>query len=454
MTNQNNFTEGNIKQQLFRFAIPIFFANLLQTSYQLIDSLWVGNLLGAKALAALALSGPVIFTVLSFIIGVNSATITVISQKKGVDDKEGLKDALNSFVFVLGLLAVLFGVLGWFFAPDLLRFLGAPPSIMKSAVSYLRINFVGILFLFGYNFISSVLRAMGDSKTPVRFVMLAVLLNTVLDPLLIHTLHLGIDGAAVATVLSQGAAFGYGILFSILKAGVPFSYPSVPSLQQVKTIGKLGIPAGLQMMTISAGTASITGVAAGFGQNVLAGFGASQRINNLIMIPIFTMGTAVTSMAGQNIGAKKWQRVSEITKEALKGILLISLSIGLIVFIFSGQLMHLFVRNQETITFGSAYLKSVAFLYVFLGINFVLNGVVRAAGAMFQILILNLISFWLLRFPLSYLFSRWFGPIGIGYGMGLSFVLSSFFAMAYYRWGKWRNIQLFKDGKEPKEANR
>jgi putative MATE family efflux protein len=283
-------------------------------------------------------------------------------------------------------------------------------------------------------------------------VTLSVVLNAVLDPLFIETFHLGINGAAIATVLSQGAAFIYGILYSIIKAGVPFSIPRIPSVQQMKTIGKLGIPAGLQMMTISAGTASITGVAAGFGQSVLAGFGASQRINNLIMIPIFTLGTAVTSMSGQNIGAKKWSRVSEITKQALTGIFIISLSIGLLVFIFSNQLIQLFVNDQETIKFGSSYLKSVAFFYVFLGINFVLNGVIRASGAMFQILILNLISFWLLRFPLSFFFSRWFGAIGIGYGMGLSFVISSLFAIGYYKWGHWREIELFRDKDEKKSG--
>ncbi|WP_078551546.1 MATE family efflux transporter [Bacillus alkalicellulosilyticus] len=435
---QIDFTTGRISRKMLLFSWPIFFANLLQTSYQFIDSLWVGNLLGAGALGAISISATVIFTILSFIIGVNGASLTILSQYRGAKDEEGLKKALNAFVFVLGTMTLVLSLVGFLFAGPILSFLGTPDSIYPVALSYLQINFIGILFLFGYNFIGTVLRAMGDSKTPVRFVLIAVILNTVLDPLFIAGFNMGIEGAALATIVSQGIAFIYGLWFSIRKADVPFSKPQLPSKLQFIQLFKLGLPSGLSMMAISGGVMAIMGVVATFGEEVVAGFGAAQRIDSLIMLPAMTLGSAVNSMAGQNIGANQWRRVSEITKNGIYLILSVTLLISTIAFIWSRFFISLFIDDPETIEFGASYLRTVAFFYPFLGINFVLNGIVRAAGAMVPVLVLNIISFWLLRYPLTYLFAKWYGEQGIALGMGVSFIISSFIASGYYLFGKWR----------------
>src|SRR5690625_3603593 len=221
----HDFTQGNVLKQLVIFSGPIMVTNLLQTSYQIVDSLWIGNLLGAQALGAVAVSSTIIFTVLSFVIGLNNAALTILSQQKGMDDQQGLKRYLNAFVVILSIMAISLSFLGFFFSEALLNIIGTPKEIMSSAKSYLQINFVGILFLFGYNFISTVLRAIGDSKTPLRFVMIAVILNIVLDPLLIAGFKLGINGAAIATILAQGSAFLYGIIHVLSKDLAPFSIP-------------------------------------------------------------------------------------------------------------------------------------------------------------------------------------------------------------------------------------
>ncbi len=439
-----DFTEGSIMKKMIFFSWPIFFGNLLQSSYQIIDSLWVGNLLGAEALGAIAISSTVIFTVLSFIIGINGATLTVLSQRKGQKDEEGLKASLNTFVFVLGSLAIIMGVVGFFLAPYILRFMGTPDTIMPMALSYLQINLIGIVLLFGYNFIGTVLRALGDSKTPLRFIMMAVALNAVLDPLFIYVLDLGINGAAYATIVSQGSAFIFGLLYSILKRGVPFSIPFLPPLEEFKRVFKLGLPSGLSMMAISAGVLAIMTVVTAFGDTVVAGYGAAQRIDSLIMLPALTLGSAINSMAGQNIGARKWERVGDIAKSGMILILVVTITISLFVFLSAEYLMRMFVDDQATIEFGTVYLQWVAFFYPFLGINFVLNGIVRAAGAMFQVLVLNILSFWILRFPLAWFFSSWLGAEGIALGIGVSFIISSLFAVGYYRFGKWRKIDLFE----------
>ncbi|WP_226667955.1 MATE family efflux transporter [Metabacillus litoralis] len=444
--NQHDFTSGNIIKQIWIFSLPIMLTNLLQISFQFIDSLWVGNLLGANALGAIAVSGTVIFTILSFIIGVNNAALTILSQQKGKGNDEGLKSYINAFVVLLFFLSCLLGVLGFFSSEKILVLLSTPPSMIADASAYLQINFIGIIFLFGYNFVSTVLRSLGDSKSPVRYVVIAVILNAILDPLFLYVFKLGIEGAAYATILSQGIAFLYGIFDTIKRQLVPFTFPKVPKMNEAQTIMKLGIPSGLQMMVISAGVMAIMSVVNSFGDNVVAGFGAAQRLDSLIMLPAMALGTAVNSMAGQNIGANKWERVHKIAKFGVMFTFGIILVISSIVFFFAESAIRLFIDDKESLLFGQSYLQLVAFFYPFLGINFILNGIVRAAGAMFQVLLLNILSFWLLRYPLSYLCSQWLGEDGIAIGMGISFIVSSVIAFSYYKFGNWDKKEVIHEG--------
>lgn len=447
MKNQYDFTEGNILKQLIFFSGPIILANLLQTSYQVVDSLWIGNLLGADALGAVAISGAIIFTMLSFVIGLNNAALTILSQQKGKGSQQGLKNYLNAFVVTLTILAILFSVFGYILSEQLLKLLGTPDTLFPLAMDYLRINFVGMLFLFGYNFISTVLRSIGDSKSPLKFVMIAVILNVFLDPLFIAGLNLGVKGAAYATIVAQGIAFIYGMYFVLRHKLAPFQLPRKPKLQEVKLILNLGIPAGLQMSVISAGSAAIMSVVTVFGGSVVGGFGAAQRIDSIIMLPAHALGTAVNSMAGQNIGVSNWKRVHQITKYGLLYNLTIMCLIGIIVVIFAEFGVKLFIQEDEAVKFATQYLRIMAFCFPFLGINFILNGVVRASGAMYQVLVLNIISFWVLRYPLTYLFSNIYDEVGIAFGLGTSFIISSILASAYYRYGKWREKELFQANK-------
>lgn len=438
----HDFTQGSIFSKMLLFSGPLFLTNILQTSYQFIDSIWVGNLLGAEGLGAVSISATVIFTVLSFIIGINRASLTVLSQQKGKNDEESLKESINSFIVILTVLSLSFGLIGYLISGGVLKLLGAPEDIFSSAKSYLQINFIGILFLFGYNFIGTVLRGLGDSKTPIIFVVIAVILNTILDPLFIAYFNMGIEGAAYATIVSQGAAFAFGVIYSISKKKIPFVRVHIPEKKYVKTVLKLGLPSGFQMMVISGGFMAIMSVVTTFGEDAVAGFGAANRIDSLIMIPAFALGSAVNSMAGQNIGAEKWERVGEIAKLSITLIIGVMFLFSLFVFLMGESLIKLFVDDPETVEFGGMYMKTIAFFYPFLGINFVLNGIVRAAGAMVQILVLNIISFWVLRFPISKGLSMWLGEIGIPLGIGISMVLSSILSMLYYRYGKWHDTKV------------
>lgn len=445
LSKRHDFTQGNILKQLIIFSGPIMLADLLQTSFQVIDSIWIGNLLGANALGAVAIASSILLTVLSFVIGINNATLAVLSQQKGRGDREGLKSYLNAFVLILTTLAVVLSVIGYFTAIPLLKLLGTPLEMLEPAKVYLQIHYLGIIFLFGYNFISTVLRAVGDSKTPLRFVLIAVILKTILAPLFISVFKWGIEGAALATITAQGIAFLYGLIHVYRRKLAPFSLPFIPKAKEVRLILNLGIPSGLQMAVIFAGSAAVMSVVTNFGGDVVAGFGASQRLDSLLLLPAHALSIAVSSMAGQNIGIRNWNRVRTIAKYGVIYNLIFMLSIATLVVIFAEYGVRMFIQEEAAVQFGTEYLRIIAFCFPFIGMNFILNGIVRASGAMYQVLILNFISFWVLRFPLTSFFSVHFGEKGIAIGMGASFILSSIFAALYYFFGKWREKELFKE---------
>ena len=439
-----DFTQGPVYRQLYRFALPILLANFLQLLMPLISSLWVGNLLDSAAFGAVTIGTTVTNVVLAFVIGMNNATLTIFAQLKGRGEKGQIHAYLSAFIVILLLLSLLTAALGYIYVAPLLLLLNAPEAILGIAADYLRIVFLGVLFLVGYNFIGTVLRAFGDSRTQLHFVLVASGVNAVLTPLLISGLGMGLAGAASATVLAQAAAFLYSLLWLNRKFGRHSFRLQLPRLSQARTILRLGIPSGFQMIVIHAGITAVLSIVNTFGEDVVAGFGAAQRLDNIILLPGIALGVAVNAMAAQNIGSQNWRRVAQITRAGLVYNLGVMLAIAGILFAFAGPLVRLFIQEADSVAFGESYLRTIALFYPFIGLNFILNGVVRGAGAMFQVLVLNIISLWLLRVPLTYLATSLFAEAGIALGMGASLLLSALFATAYYCWGGWRERKLFE----------
>ena len=438
-----NFTEGSIARKLGGFALPILLANLLQASMLLINGLWVGNLLGSAAFGAVAIGTTVMMVVLAFAIGVNNATLTVFAQLRGEGSQAAIRAYLSAFVIILTLLSAMIGVTGFVFTDVLLNLLDTPTEIHAAAKVYLRINFAGAFLLVGYNFIGTVLRAFGDSKTPLYFVLLATILTAVLAPLFIAALGLGVAGAAFAIVLAQATAFLFSLFYLARKfAGHRFRL-QVPKRKEVHTILRLGIPSGVQMMVIYAGMTAILSLVNRLGADAVAGFGAAQRLDSIVLLPTVALGVAVNAMAAQNIGAQKWQRVAQISRVGVIYAISVMLALACVLFIWAEPLVGLFLQDEGSVAFGKTYLRTLAFFYPFIGLNFIFNGVARGAGAMFQVLMLNIISLWVLRVPLVYWAISFYGDSGVALGIGFSFMLSCLFSFAYYQWGGWRSKKLF-----------
>lgn len=409
-----------------------------------INSLWVGNLLGSEAFGAVTVATTILVMVLAFVIGINNATLTIFAQLKGAGDHEKVQNYLSAFVVILLGFSFLISVAGFVFSEPLLMLMNTPPSLMNAAKTYLQINFVGTVLLVGYNFIGTVLRAFGDSRTPLYFVLVATILAAVLAPLFMGVLQMGVAGAALAWLLAQSLVFIGSLVYLSQKFKKYTFRIRLPQREETETILRQGIPSGLQMIVIYAGTTVILSLVNSLGAAAVAGFGAAQRLDNIVLLPAVALGTAVNAMAAQNIGAGKWQRVTQISRVGVLYNVSIMLAIAIVLFIWAEPLVRLFIQDPDSVSFGTDYLKIIAFFYPFIGLNFIFNSVVRGAGAMFQVLILNIISLWLLRVPLSYGATYLFGEPGVALGIGASFVLSFMFSGAYYRWGRWKDRKLFR----------
>lgn len=444
-----DFTRGPIPRTLFRFSLPILAANLLQASMQLVNGLWVGNLLGSGAFAAVTVATSVLMVVLAFVLGLNNATLTIFAQLRGSGDDQAIGRYLGAFALLLLALSALVGGSGYLLAGRLLALLDTPPEIFAAARTYLQVNFIGTAFLVGYNFIGTLLRGFGDSRTPLHFVLLATILAAALGPLLMAGLGLGIAGAGWAMVLAQAAAFLYGLLYLALRPGRWPLRPRRPQLAQLRTILALGVPSGVQMIVIYAGTAVIMSLVNSFGDGVVAGFGAAQRLDSLILLPAIALGVGVNAMAAQNIGAGHWPRVARISQAGVAFNVSIMAALAAVLLLAAEPLVRLFIDDPDSVAFGVAYLRTIAWFYPFIGLNFIFNGVVRGSGAMLQVLVLNIISLWILRVPLAWWLAGRLGEHGIALGIGISFLLSSLFSYGYYRWGGWRDKRLFGEGASP-----
>ncbi|MCE7032988.1 MATE family efflux transporter [Lysobacter sp. GX 14042] len=444
-----DFTRGSIPPKLFRFSLPILLANLLQASMQLVNGLWVGNLLGSEAFAAVTVGTTLLVVVLAFVLGMNNATLTIFAQLRGAGDGRAIDAYLGGFVLILGVLSLIVGVAGHAFAESLLVVLNTPAPIMEEARGYLQVSFLGTVFLVGYNFIGTMLRAFGDSRTPLYFVLLATVLAAIITPLLIVGRGMGVNGAAWAVVLAQAAAFLYSLWYLARSSGRYRLRPQRPKFAQLRTILELGIPSGVQMIVIYAGMTVILSLVNAFGADVVAGFGAAQRLDSIILLPAIALGTAVNAMAAQNIGAGQWGRVEQISRVGVLHNVGVMTAIAVVLLVWAEPLVRLFIRDEGSVAFGVSYLRTIALFYPFLGLNFIFNGVVRGSGAMVQVLALNIISLWILRVPLAYWMASLYGERGIALGMGIGFLLSSLFSAAYYRWGGWRDRQLFRESSAP-----
>jgi putative MATE family efflux protein len=443
--------------------------HLFQQLYTFVDQIIVGRFLGKEALASVGASFPVIFTLIALIIGIATGGTIVISQFFGAKNFIKVKRAIDTVFIAMAAFSVVMTLVGVSFAEPIFRLMKLPEELMPTATAYFTIYASGLVVFFGYNGVAAILRGLGDSITPLYFLLLSTFLNIGLDLLFIVKLGWGIEGAAYATIISQGIAFLVAVFYlnknhELIKFNLrEFAFDWEIFKQSIR----IGLPTGLQHTFVALGMMALMGIVNGFGTDVVAGYTAAGRLDSLAVIPSMVFAQALATFVGQNIGAGKLDRI----KKGLTRTMLMSsataLCISVLIILFKYPLMKLFTHDQGVVNIGGDYLTIVTSFYLLFTWMFIYGGVMRGAGDTLVPMFLTLISLWIVRIPAALLLSRetveffgltlrgagmgeagiwWSIPTGWGIGLILSYL--------YYRTGRWKTKSVVKVRVEPATITR
>lgn len=433
-----------------RFALPIILGNFFMQLYQMVDSIIVGQYLGKQALAAVGASTPVVFATIAMVIGIGSGASVVISQYFGAGQREKVRltsDTLHIFLLAAGVVTAIVGV---FLSESIFRIMKLPEELIPQATTYLAIYLGGAFLLFGFNTIASMLRGIGDSRTPLYFLLLSSVLNVLLDLLFIVVFEWGIAGAAWATVIAEGAAYFTAILY-INKKSVIF-HINLFKLKFNRNIFKqcvsYGLPTGIQQSFVAFGAVALTTLANGFGTDIIAGYSIGMRIDGLAVIPAMNFGMAIVSFVGQNVGAGRMDRVKKGLRITLLYSTITCLVITAVIVIFGSTILRMFNSDPEVIRIGVEYLVIVSSFYVVFNAMFVINGMLRGAGAVIAPMLFTILALWGIRVPVAIVLSNIFGEQGIWWSIPIGWIVGLLCAIIYYKFGNWRDKSIFARGKK------
>lgn len=445
-------TEGPIARTLIVFALPMLAGNVLQSLNGSVNAIWVGSFLGEAALTATSNSNTVMFLLLGSIFGVSMAANILIAQHYGARRLDEARRVVGSSASFFAGVAVAVAVLGVLFSDRILRAMHTPPDALPLAHDYLRIIFLAIPFMFMYAFAMAVLRGAGDSRTPFLFLLLSVGLDIVLNPLLIFGVgplpRFGIAGSALATLIANVVSLAALVTYLYRKRHPLVLHRTDLHLLRIDrgiiaTLLKKGVPMGLQMVVVSVSALLMLGLINQYGSHTTAAFAACMQVWSYVQMPAFAMGAAVSSMAAQNVGAGRWDRVGRIAKAGLAFQTLVTTASVIVIAVFARALLGIFLPADSPALAMAVHVNLVAsWSFVLFGVTMVLFGVVRSTGAVIAPLVILVITLWGLRFPAAASLMGRFGEDAIWWSFPASSALSMILAVAYYRYGGWRKARM------------
>jgi len=456
---KDEMLEGDIVPVLFKLAWPMMVASLLQTAYNLIDTIWLGRLPGEEAtlsVSAVSLAWPFVFLLLSVEIGLGTAAIAMISQHTGAKKYEEANHDTGQLFFLFIFLSIILGAVGFFVTEDFLNFLTGEGAMVPYATAYLQIIFLGFPVLLTFAAFSFSLRAWGDTLTPTMVMAVSVLLNVVLDPLLIFGLgpfpRMGIQGAAAATVLARsvGACIAVYMLYAH-KVGIRVRLSHLkPDPDKLKKFLTIGFPATLARMEESVGFVVLTGLLAmlPYQEEVLAAYGIGGRVINITFVVLMGMMMSVSTMVGQALGADNRSRAEKTTDRAMKLMIILMTVISVILVIFRYPIMRFFIPGESrVIEIGAMFLAILAIGAPFFAIYEAVSGALNGSGHTGQQFGLSLIRLWGLRIPMILIFAFVFTlhSTGAWMAIALSNVGAGTAAYWLYKKGWWKEKIIDKD---------
>ena len=449
-----DLTVGKVPKVILTFAIPLLLGNVFQQLYNVVDSIIVGNYLGKEALGAVGASFPIIFTLISLVIGIAMGTTIIISQYFGAKDMNNVRKAIDTMFFVLGIASVIVTAVGLYFSEDIFRLIKLPEEIIPQAKLYFNIYIGGAILMFGFNGTNAILRGLGDSKTPLVLMVISSVTNVILDYLFVVVFKWGIEGVAIATLISQGGAFISGMIY--LNKYHSFININFLKLDFDKFIFKkslfIGLPTGLQQMFVAMGMLALFRIVNDFGTDVIAAYSVAGRIDSFAILPAMNFAAALSTFVGQNLGANKIERVKKGMISTLVMSSVVSIVISLIAVFFGENLMGWFTNDPKVIAFGYDYLVIVSSFYIVFSSMFVVNAVFRGAGATIVPMFITLFALWLVRIPISLFLSKQMGEIGIWWGVPIAWGFGVICSSIYYFMGKWKDKVIVKHDKIAKSV--
>ena len=373
---------GHIAKSIFWFSVPLLIGNLFQQLYNTVDAYVVGNFVSKEALAAVGASSPIINMLIGFFMGLATGAGVIIAQYFGAGDNGRLKKAVHSsaaLTLVMSLLLTVIGIIG---TNPMLHAIGIPADVFHDSSTYLMIYFAGISFNLIYNMGSGILRAMGDSKRPLYFLIIACIVNIILDFLFVKYLHMGVAGAGYATLIAQAISAILVVIVLIRSEGphqlfwkqIRFHFPIL------KKIIMVGSPTGIQQSIVSLSNVIVQSYVNAFGSSVVAGYSATIRIDGFVNLPLQSFNMAVTTFVGQNIGAKQYERVKKGSRIALWMTMAVIATMAISLFFFGESFIAIFNSEPDVIQAGRTMQLAFVPFYIMLPVVQIYNGVLRGAG--------------------------------------------------------------------------
>ena len=452
MRPHRSLTEGSISRGMVYFALPILYANVLQSLNASVNSIWVGKYLGEAALTATSNANVVMFLLIGLAFGIAMAATILVGQRIGANDIRGAKYAVGTSATFFGSISVVLAIAGLTFSPALLAAMKTPPQSLPLAIAYMRVIFCALPSLYMYAFVMAVLRAAGDSKTPFYFMLLSVGLDISLNPVFIFGLgpvpRLGIAGSALSTFIAQAISLTamvchlYRRRHLLCLHGEELKFLRI-DWRLVSALLRKGIPMGAQITVMSLSGVLMISLVNRFGVDTTAAFGAALQLWNYIQMPAFAVGQAVSAMAAQNVGAGKWHRINRIATVGVVFSIAITGSVILLLELLGAPAFSPFLPAGSPALAIAAHLNHIATpSYMFFAIAMVLFATVRSTGAVMLPLGIMALALLLVRFPLADAFLFRYHADAIWWSFPISSALAAVLAALYYRLGGWRSARI------------
>ncbi len=449
MSKENKFlkdmTKGTPWKLLLQFAVPLFIGNIFQQLYNMVDSIIVGNFVGPNALGAIGTTNSLNFLFFSLVAGLSVGIGIIVAQFFGSNNEEKVKDTIGNAIWIVHISSVIMACIGFFVAKPVLVLLRTDKVILGDATAYLKVTSIGICCTGLYNGVSSILRALGDSKTPLIFLILASLVNVVLDLWFVLGLGWGVVGAGVATAFSQFLS-AVTCIFYAYKSNTYFRLKKKNLKLNSYIVDKslrLGIPVALQNSLIAFSLIVLQAIVNGYGATFTTAFTVISRIETLVQQPFMSLGAAVSTYTGQNLGAGKTDRVVKGFNSSNVMNVIFSAVVLVLFWTFTSPIVSIFGKDAEVLRIASDGLRITSCFYVFLGLIYTTRNVLNGAGdAMFSLFtgIVECIGRVGFAYPLTLI--PFLGSYGVFVATGITWMLNGLFSLIRYKRGKWKTINL------------